>query len=115
MLQFGELLTLGLCIVTAIYLVLHRRQIGAVAALRPLLVPFVLVTVAFLATVVEGLPAGGEVARIIFWERSPEAVQRAGWLGGLLNLIEHLSYLGAAISLATIVWKRRKAPAGSRP
>jgi len=110
MLQFGELLTLGLCAVTAVYLVAHRRQVADVPSLRPFVVPFVLVVAAFLATVLEGLPAGGDATNIIFWERSPETVQRGGWLGALLNLVEHAAYLGAAVSMAVIIWRQRKRP-----
>ncbi|MFO8014527.1 MAG: hypothetical protein R6X20_14610 [Phycisphaerae bacterium] len=115
MLQFGELLTLGLCTVTAVYLVLHRRQIGDVPGLRPLVFPFLLVALAFLATVVEGIPAGGDVTQIIFWERSPQAVERGGWLGALLNLLEHAAYLGAAVALAVFVWRQRKRRGATPP
>jgi hypothetical protein len=116
MLQFGELLTLGLCTVTAVYLVLHRRQIGDVPGLRPLVFPFLLVALAFLATVLEGIPGGGGgVAHIIFWERSPQTVARGGWLGAVLNLVEHAAYLGAAIALAVIIWRRRKKPGATTP
>jgi hypothetical protein len=108
MLQFGELLTLGLCVVTATYLVWHRRQVAEVPGLRPLVLPFLLIAAAFLATVVEGVPGGADAARIIFWERSPQAVQRAGWIGSLLNLFEHAAYLAAAVALALAVWRRRK-------
>jgi hypothetical protein len=115
MLQFGELLTLGLCAVTALYLVLHRRQIGDVPGLRPLVFPFLLVALAFLATVLEGIPAGGDVAQIIFWERSPQTVARGGWLGGVLNLLEHAAYLGAAVALAVVIWRRPKKPGATPP
>jgi len=115
MFQFGELLTLGLCAVTMIYVVLHRRQVGQVPGLRTFLVPFVLVAVAFLATVVEGLPGSGGAATIIFWERSPEAVQRGGWLAAVLNLVEHAAYLGAAVVLALLIWRKRKGAGAGTP
>jgi len=115
MFQFGELLTLGLCAVTGVYVALHRRQVNQAPGLRTFLVPFVLVTVAFLATVVEGLPGGGDAVQIIFWERSPEAVQRGGWLAAVLNLVEHAAYMGAAVALALLIWRKRKGAGAGTP
>lgn len=115
MFQFGELLTLGLCTVAVVYVALHRRQINQVPGLRPFLVPFVLVTVAFLATVVEGLPGGGDASQIIFWERSPEAVQRGGWLAEALNLVEHTVYVAATVALALLIWRKRKGAGAGTP
>jgi len=105
--QFGELLALILCLVTALYVLVHRRTITSVPRLRPFLLPFVLMVVAFLATVAEALPAGG-LGPIVFWENSPAAVQRGGWPSELLNLLEHLAYAGSALALAMAVWRRRR-------
>ncbi len=113
--QFGELLTLGLCVITALYLLIHLRTVTAVPALRSLILPFLLVFVAFVATVLEGLPAGGNLAEIIFWEEGPAAVERGGWPSALLNLVEHLGYAGAAVSLAVILWRRQRTPAEAEP
>ena len=106
MLQFGELLTLGLSLVAGVYVILHYRPIRSVQGLRPLVLPFLLVVLAFLATVIEGIP-GGNDAQIIFWEQSPLAVREGGWLSALLNLVEHLAYMAAAVSLAVILWRQR--------
>ncbi len=107
MLQFGELLTLGLSLVAGVYVVLHYRPIRGVRGLWPLVLPFLLVVLAFLATVLEGIPGSNE-AQIIFWEQSPLAVRQGGWPSALLNLVEHLAYTGAAVSLAVILWRQRR-------
>jgi len=113
MLQFGELLTLGLGAVTAAYLILHRRPIADVAGLGRLVLPFVLMAVAMLATVLEDVPGAGDAAHIIFWERSPDILQRSGWIGAALNVVEHASYLGAAVALVVVIWRQRRGTKGT--
>jgi len=113
MLQFGELLTLGLGAVTATYLLLHRRPIANVAGLGRFVLPFVLMAVAMLATVLEGVPGASDAASIIFWERSPDILQRSGWIGAALNVVEHATYLGAAVVLLVVIWRQRRGAKGA--
>jgi len=112
--QFGELLALGLCVVTVLYVLMHRHVFRDVPTLKPFLLPFILVVVAFAATVVEAIPTG-DIAQIIFWEESPAATQRGGWPSEVLNLLEHMAYAGSVILLALAIWRRRTAPTGSHP
>jgi len=109
MFQFGELLTLGLFLVTCAYLLMHWRTIAALPALRPLVIPFLLMAVATLATVLEGIPAGAATGQIIFWEQSPQVARAGGWVSQLLNLLEHTAYAGAGVWLAVALWRRRSA------
>jgi len=109
MFQFGEVLTLGLFLVTAAYLLLHWRTMGALPILRPLIIPFLLMVVAALATVLEGVPSGAATGQIIFWEQSPQTVRAGGWVSQTLNLVEHVAYAASAIWLAVVLWRRRSA------
>ena len=111
MFQFGELLTLGLFLVTCAYLLLHRQAIAALPALRPLVIPFLLMAVAAAATVLEGIPASSAAGQIIFWEQSPQVARAGGWISQSLNLVEHVGFAAAAIWLAAVLWRRSSARA----
>jgi hypothetical protein len=113
MFQFGELLTLGLFLVTVVYLLVHRRTIASLATLRPLIIPFLLMALAALATVVEGIPAGAARDQIVFWEESPAVVRAGGWVSTALNLVEHVGFAAGAMGLAIVLWRRRSAGAGT--
>jgi len=111
--QFGEILTLGLCAVTAAYLLGNRRTIRALRglrALRPFVVPFFLMAAAWTATVLEGIPSRGEGATIIFWEESPDVARAGGFVSELLNLIEHIGYATAGIWLLVVLWRAFRTP-----
>jgi len=109
MFQFGELLTLGLFLVTTAYLLLHWRTTTALPILRPLVIPFVLMAVAALATVLEGIPTEFATGHVIFWEQSPQVVRAGGWVSQALNLVEHVGFAAAAVWLAVVLWRRRTA------
>ena len=108
--QFGEILTLILCAVTAAYLLGNRRTIRALRALRPFVVPFFLVAVAWTATVLEGIPGPGEGATIIFWEESTDVARAGGLTSELLNLIEHIGYATAGVWLLVVLWRAFRTP-----
>jgi hypothetical protein len=108
--QFGEILTLGICAVTAAYLLTNRRPIRALRGLRPFVVPFFLMAVAWTATVLEGIPGGGNVPTIIFWEQSPSVARAGGIVSELLNLVEHLGYMAAGLWLLVMLWRAFRAP-----
>ncbi len=107
--QFGEILTLGICAVTAAYVLTNRRPIRALRGLRPFVVPFFLLAIAWTATVLEGIPVGG-TPTIIFWEQSPSAARAGGIVSELLNLVEHLGYMTAGVWLLVILWRASRAP-----
>lgn len=112
MFQFGEILTLGICLVTIAYLLTNRRPIRALRMFRPLVIPFCLMAVAWTATVLEGVPAGGEGApSIVFWQQSASVVRAGGLVSELLNLTEHLAYAAAGIWLLVVLWRALRAPA----
>ena len=108
--QFGEILTLGICAVTAAYLLTNRRPIRALRGLRPFVVPFFLMAVAWTATILEGIPGAGSTPTIIFWEQSPSAARAGGIVSELLNLIEHLGYMTAGAWLLVILWRASRLP-----
>jgi hypothetical protein len=109
--QFAELLTLGLCVATAVYLLTNRRRIRALRGLRPFVAPFLLLAVAWTATVLEGIP-GGAPASITFVEKSTE-VLHAGPISQILNLIEHLGYMVASVWLLVVLWRAFRSPRGA--
>jgi len=113
--QFGEILTLGLCAVTAAYLLANRRSIRALRALRPFVVPFLLMAVGWTATVLESIPGNGDTASIIFWEESPAAVRAGGAVSEALNLVEHLGYMAAGVWLLVILWRAARRPREAMP
>lgn len=108
--QFGEILTLGICAVTAAYVLTNRRPIRALRGLRPFVVPFFLLAIAWTATVLEGIPGGASTPTIIFWEQSPSAARAGGIVSELLNLVEHLCYMTAGVWLLVILWRAFRSP-----
>jgi len=111
--QFAEILTLGLCAVTAVYLLTNRRRIRALRGLRPFVAPFFLLAIAWTATVLEGIPAPGDAAAYItFVEKSTEVVH-AGAISQILNLIEHLGYMVASVWLLVVLWRAFRSPRGA--
>ncbi|HUU93642.1 MAG TPA: hypothetical protein VM238_20820 [Phycisphaerae bacterium] len=113
--QFGEILTLGLCAVTAAYLLGNRRTIQALRALRPFVVPFLLMATAWTATVLEGIPSRGEGATIIFWEESADVARAGGFASELLNLLEHIGYATAGVWLLVVLWRAFRTPREALP
>jgi len=113
--QFGEILTLGLCAVTAAYLLGNRRTIRALRSLRPFVVPFFLMAAAWAATVLEGIPGRTGGATIIFWEESADVARAGGIASELLNLVEHLGYAAASICLLVVLWRAFRTPREAMP
>ena len=112
--QFAEILTLGLCAVTVVYLLTNRQRIRALRGLRPFVAPFFLLAVAWTATILEGIPAAGDsAAHIVFWEKSTEIVHTGGIVSQVLNLIEHLGYMVASVWLLVVLWRAFRSPRGA--
>ena len=107
MFQFGEILTLGLGTVAAIYLLTNRGAIARLPALRVLVIPFILMAVAWVATVLEGIPGGG-ARTIVFLQGSATIARQGGLASELLNVVEHLAYTAAAVALLVGVWRARR-------
>ena len=104
--QFGEILTLGICAVTAAYVLTNRRPIRALRGLRPFVVPFFLMAIAWTATVLEGIPSADEgTPSIVFWQPSAIVARAGGIVSELLNLVEHLCYTAAGIWLLGSLWR----------
>jgi len=113
--QFGEILTLILCAVAAAYLVASRRPIRSLRALRPLVVPFFLMTVAWTMTVLESPLSDDGAWTISFGEESADVAAARGLLSETLNLIEHLAYTTAAIWLLVVLWRAFQTPREAIP
>jgi len=112
--QFAEILTLGLCAVTAVYLLTNRQRIRALRGLRPFVAPFLLLAVAWTATVLEGIPAPGDAAaRITFVEKSTEVVHAGAMSSQILNLTEHLGYMVASVWILVVLWRAFRSPRGA--
>ena len=108
--QFGEILTLGICAVTAAYVLTNRRPIRALRGLRPFVVPFFLLAIAWTATVLEGIPGAASTPTIIFWEQSPSAARAGGIVSELMNIVAHLGYMTAGLWLLVILWRAFRSP-----
>ena len=103
MYQFGELLTLGLSLLVGVYLLVHRRLVAGHPLLRAMVLPFLCLLVASVATVVETIPATGLGGQIIFWEASAEVVRQGGWVSEVLNLFEHFGWVSFAAVLLFVI------------
>lgn len=108
MFQFGEVLGLAIAAMAAVYVLTNWQRILALPSLKPLLVPFFLMVAAWIITVVEGIP-GGEagVARIVFWQQSPQVTAGAGGFGQVFNLVEHLCLAAMGVCLLLALWRTR--------
>ena len=107
MFQFGEILTLGLGTVAAIYLLTNRGDIARLPPLRVLVIPFILMAVAWVATVLEGIPGGG-APTIVFLQGSATIAHQGGLASELLNVVEHLAYTATAVALLVGLWRARR-------
>ena len=111
MFQFGEMLTLTVAAVTVTYVLVHRRQVGRLPGLRPLMGPFLLMAVAWAATVLEGLGETAEPGHYIVFL---QAATTPGIVGQALNLVEHVAYAAACVWLL-LVALRMASRAEERP
>lgn len=109
MFQFGELLALCIGLVALVYLLAHRRRIAAEPALHPFAVPFLLMLVAWIATVLEGVHfESGDIPWLVFGQESL-SVARRSITSELLNLAEHAAYAAGAVGLLVVLWRNRRA------
>jgi len=109
MFQFGELLTLAIGVVALAYVVANWRRIRSLPTLRPLVIPFVLIALSWLFTVVEGVfltnvPFG----QILMLQPSVGGSAEAGTGGQILNLLEHLANMSGAVALLVVVLTVRR-------
>ncbi|MCX5683183.1 MAG: hypothetical protein NT049_05800 [Planctomycetota bacterium] len=110
MFQFGEILTLALSLITLVYLLAYRRRIRAEPALRAFVGPFLILMVAFVATVAEGAFMQGADIPVIVFGQENISIAHAGTASEWLNLIEHTSYALSAIWLYVAIWRLYKRP-----
>ena len=105
MFQFGEILTLAICAVTVIYVLSNWRRIRALPALRPFLGPFLLLVVAWIATVVEGFFLQGQGVPILVFNQESTFIAHQNLFSELFNLIEHLGYAAAGVWFFVLTWR----------
>ena len=104
MFQFGEILALALSLITLVYLATYWRRICAQPLLRPFVGPFLVLMVAFVSTVAEGVfVAGANIPWIVFGEDSIR-VAADNPASALFNLAEHAAYTAATIWLLVATW-----------
>ena len=92
MFQFAEILTLSIGIITAVYVLAHWRSIRANPHLGPLVGPFLLMLLSWVATVVEGALISSPQTPVLFLAQPSMGVTAAGgtWAHAW-NLVEHTS------------------------
>jgi len=104
MFQFGEILTLAISAIAAIFLLINGRRILATPNLRPFVLPLILMIVSWIATVVEGiflpLPANGWV---VVMQESVGLAADEPLATTVCNFVEHISTVAAAILLLVAV------------
>jgi hypothetical protein len=105
MFQFGEVLALALSLIALVYLVTCWRRIQAQPLLRPFVGPFLVLMVAFVSTVTEGVfVEGANIPWIVFGEDSIR-VASDNPASALFNLAEHAAYAAATIWLLVATWQ----------
>jgi hypothetical protein len=105
MLQFGEILALTLSLITLVYLATYWRRICAQPLLRPFVGPFLVLMIAFVSTVVEGVfLEGANIPWIVFGEDSIR-VAADNPASALFNLAEHAAYTAATIWMLVATWQ----------
>jgi hypothetical protein len=116
MYEFGEILTLAICVVAAVYVLTNRRRIGQLQSLRPFVFPFMLALVGWIATVVEGIPQGGPgLPTLVFWTSSPGVVAAGGSFGEVFNALEHVCLAASGVWLLVVLWRGRGAAQEGSP
>lgn len=103
MFQFGEILTLAICIVTIAYVLANWRRIQLLPALKPFVGPFLFLVVAWFATVIEGLFIEGPNIPILVLGQESIGVAHQSPYSELLNLAEHVGYAVAGIWMFLLV------------
>lgn len=113
MFQFGEILTLTLGLITVVYVLTNRPRICAQPMLRPFVMPVLILMVAFVSTVVEGVFIQGDnIPWIVFGQESiPVAYENLA--SESFNLVEHTAYTVAAIWLLAATWRGLKRQRGA--
>jgi len=100
MLHLGEILTLVIGLVAAIYLVANWRQLRAIPTLRPFVLPLLFMVISWASAVVEDLfPAGGLTSLSVAFEETVGPEEGGTLLSAVFNLTEHAAILAAAVGL----------------
>jgi hypothetical protein len=115
MFEFAELLTLAIATVLMVYLLSVRERLRTLPFLWQLQWPLLLLMVAWIATVIEGIPLGENAPLFVFVQENVEEANEAGTFSAVSNLIEHLALAGAAVWILVILVRRGRAPEEVRP
>jgi hypothetical protein len=105
MFQFGEVLTLAISLVVVIFLATAWRRIRAAPLVRPFVLPVLLITGAWVFTVLEGIgqaPPGQPV--LLFYGEDIFPATRTWWFT-ICNGLEHLLLMAGAMALLAAVYR----------
>jgi hypothetical protein len=111
MFQFGEVLTVVIAAVALAYLLANWGRVRAVPWLRPLVVPFLLVAVGWLWSVLEDIAVSGSPQPLfaLVRDRPSQGGASSAWASAC-NALEHVFCAAAALGLLAAMWR-----VGSRP
>jgi hypothetical protein len=104
MFQFGEVLTLAISAVAAAYLFTNWTRIRSAPTLRPFALPLIVMFVAWVATVVEGVfSTDVQQGWIVMMQESVGTAAGESAAAVAFNLVEHVGTTLAAVLLLVAV------------